>query len=104
MEKEYNKLVRDKIPSIIKKESKKVKVKYVSLEEKKQYLCLKLIEEAQEFADSQNVGELADVLEVIESIIRDYSFSKKEIKIVKNTKKKERGSFRKGAVLISVSE
>ena len=104
MERQYNKLVRDKIPSIIRKESKKPKTKRVNLEEKKQYLCQKLIEESEEFANAKTQEELADVLEVMETIIKDFSFSKKEINIIKKAKRKERGSFKKGIILLSVKE
>jgi predicted house-cleaning noncanonical NTP pyrophosphatase (MazG superfamily) len=100
--KTYNKLVRDKIPEIIEKDNKKCEIKILNDEEYKKALSLKLVEEANEFLESNNIDELADVLEVIDAIKKAFNFNKKTIEEVKNKKACERGKFEKRISLIDV--
>ena len=65
----YNKLVRDKIPDIIKAEGRTVKTRVLNDEEYRVELNKKLQEEVKEYLDDNNVEELADIVEVIYGIL-----------------------------------
>ena len=102
-EKHYNKLVRDNIPSIIKKQGKKpVTEKIVNETEYLEYLGKKLIEESKEYSESKQLEELIDLMEIIYTILNleEITFSEFEKKRI--TKKKERGGFDKKTLLLKV--
>ncbi len=61
----YNKLVRDKIPEIIKADGQECDILIVSKEEKYKLLEAKFQEEVNEFLEDKNLEELADVMEVL---------------------------------------
>jgi len=95
----YNKLVRDKIPEYIKNKGG-APIFHIA-DEKEYWLKLKekLTEEVNEFLESENVEELADILEVFEAI-RDYKkFPAGKIKEIKRKKLKERGGFKDKIIL-----
>ena len=76
MKKIYNKLVRDRIPSIIQDSNKTCQTRILNDEEYIYYLKLKLLEESQEVnhaANNQIVEEIADVMEVIDALITSIS-------------------------------
>lgn len=87
------KLVRDLIPSIILKQGRTPVTKILNLEEYKNELALKLIEEANEFNKDKNIEELADILEVYDTILKAYGFTPQELETARNKKKVERGGF-----------
>lgn len=101
-EKIYNKLVRDKIPQIIKKDNKEYEIKIVEKDELTKLLNLKLQEEVSEYLESNEVEELADILEVIYGILDSKNISKEELEDIRIKKKKERGGFEEGIKLIKV--
>ena len=71
MKKTYNKLVRDKIPEIIKNNGEIPKIRILNDEEYKEELELKLYEEYKEVIESNSTDrleELADLLEVINAL------------------------------------
>jgi predicted house-cleaning noncanonical NTP pyrophosphatase (MazG superfamily) len=97
--KQYNKLVRDKIPDILK--GKKVKFKSHTAN-KKEYLDKlyeKLIEEFEEFKAKPSTEEFGDMLEVLESIGKYYKLDLLEIKMKKKIKKDSNGGFEKKIIL-----
>ena len=95
----YNKLVRDKIPQyIIKKGAKPI----YHIADKKEYwkkLKQKLSEEVKEFQKDESMEELADVLEVIDAIIKYKGFNKIELSRIKKNKAEERGKFKDRIIL-----
>lgn len=102
--KQYNKLVRDKIPDILKE--KKINCSYhkATNDEYLNKLYEKLIEELNEFKDIPSVNEFADMMEVMESIGRLFKFDLEEIKLAKKIKKMQRGGFDKKIILDSTEE
>lgn len=99
MRREYNKLVRDKIPEIIERNGDKAIVRVLDDEEYKKELLKKLIEEATEVKEAGSnkkeiVKEIGDVLEVIDYITSSFQLEKKEIEKIKTTRKEERGGFK----------
>lgn len=95
----YNKLVRDKIPEYLEFKDIPYKIHIADDVEYWTKLKEKLIEEATEFQKDETVGELADVWEVIEAIIKYKNFSQQEIFETKKNKFNDRGGFDKRIIL-----
>lgn len=95
----YNKLVRDKIPEIIKKSGKTPKVHIASEEEYEQKLKEKLQEELEEYLQSNNKEELADLLEVIYALGDLSNTTKEELEQIRKDKANERGQFNDKIIL-----
>ncbi|MTI67902.1 MAG: phosphoribosyl-ATP pyrophosphohydrolase [Firmicutes bacterium] len=100
----YNKLVRDKIPNIIEADNKKYLTEIVKKDELKELLNKKLREEVEEYIESNDIEEIADILEVIYAIIENNNVSKKEVEKIRKNKKEKRGGFNEGIKLIKVIE
>lgn len=98
----YNKLVRDKIPEIIKRAGKECDIKIVSKKEKYEFLESKLQEEVNEFLQDKNLEELADVMEVLFGLADSLGYSEEELLKARDKKNEERGGFKNGIVLESV--
>jgi predicted house-cleaning noncanonical NTP pyrophosphatase (MazG superfamily) len=100
----YNKLVRDKIPEIIKE---KDKVPIIHIADEKEYwdkLKTKLKEEADEFTQDSNKEEMADIFEVITAINSFKGWTIEEIVEVQKKKREERGGFENKIILDEVKE
>ncbi|GIM28842.1 phosphoribosyl-ATP pyrophosphohydrolase [Clostridium polyendosporum] len=95
----YNKLVRDKIPQIIKESGKEFEVRIASSEEKKQLLEKKLLEEVNEYVEDKNLLELADVMEVLFGLADSLGYSEEELIAMREKRRAERGGFKEGIVL-----
>lgn len=104
-EKHYNKLVRDNIPTIIKKQGKKpITEKITSEKEYEEYLGKKLIEESNEYLETKQLEELLDVMEVLYSILAHKEIDFSEFEKKRLLKKKERGGFTERILLQKVVE
>ena len=100
----YNKLVRDRIPEIIKGEGKKASVRVADEEEYFRLLKDKLMEEVDEYIDSDSPKELPDILEVVIALGSVYRLSFKDLSEMAGEKRKARGGFNDRIVLVSVDE
>lgn len=101
----YHKLVRDKIPeNINRSEGKKAKWKVLEEEEYRKELDRKLLEEIHEFIEAHQVEELADVMEVLETIIKINQISLEEAKEKQRIKKDKKGGFKDKIYLEFVEE
>ena len=97
----YEKLVRDRIPEII-REAGKVPVTRIVTEEAelRQRLIDKLSEEMQEYRESGSVEEIADILEVLQALVEQiHGMSWEQVREIQGSKWEERGGFRDGIVL-----
>lgn len=97
--KEYNKLVRDKIPEIIRADGKECEIRVAEGKEKYALLEKKLMEEVNEFIEDKNLDELADVMEVLFGLAREIGYSEEDLIMKREEKKSERGGFENGVVL-----
>lgn len=95
----YNKLVRDKIIEIIEKGGEEAVFHIADDQEYWEKLKEKLREEVEEFIKDSRIGEIADILEVIDAICEYRNFNNKELEKVKNKKAEDRGKFEKRIVL-----
>lgn len=105
MEQIYNKLVRDKIPEIIKKNKEKPITRVLNHEEYISELEKKLYEEYLEVIDAKGedrLEELADMLEVMQALVKIDGYSIEDIIKVSQEKANKRGVFDKRIFLEKV--
>jgi len=100
----YNKLVRDKIPLIIKEKKKEFTYHIATPEEYRVKLADKLVEEAIEFKDDPSLEELADLQEVIDATIKAFGYNKKQLQTEMKNKAFARGKFKEKYILDEVSK
>lgn len=107
MERVYNKLVRDKIPNIIKEKGETPVVRILDEIEYKKELEKKLYEEYKEVIESSGddrVEELADMLEVIRALANLENKHLNDIISVADKKNEKRGAFDEKIFLEKVIE
>ncbi len=97
----YNKLVRDKIPDIIREQGRSCSVRTLYPNECEPALKAKLVEEVHEYMRTGDADELADILEVIEAIA---GLTGVDLKAIQQQKRDERGGFAGYVFLQSVEE
>ncbi|MEG3841600.1 nucleoside triphosphate pyrophosphohydrolase [Microcoleus sp. herbarium14] len=103
MGKEYNKLVRDRIPEIIRKSGSECEFVILSDAEYRQALLQKLIEEAGEAAvadEEELVAELADLYEVIDAVMVSFGISGDRILNAQAKRRETRGGFAQKIMLL----
>jgi len=100
---EHNKLVRDRIPEIIRKSGIKCQAVTLSEIEYRQALRQKLIEEAQEAATANNadlVIEIADLLEVVDALLKSYGIPYNRVRLERDKKRASKGDFDNKTMLL----
>ena len=106
MEKVYNKLVRDNIPEIIMADNRNPVTRILTVDEYKVELEKKLNEEYQEVLSTTNseerIEELADMLEIIQSLAIIENRTLDDVINVAKEKSKKRGGFQKRIFLEKV--
>ena len=100
----YHKLVRDKIPEIIKQSGKQCVCSILSEDDYLLLLDQKLNEELLEYQESKSMEELADLLEVIHAVALARGSSIGEVEQIRIQKAKKRGGFEKRILLDTVIE
>jgi predicted house-cleaning noncanonical NTP pyrophosphatase (MazG superfamily) len=100
----YNKLVRDRIPVIIKASGSECKHHTATDEELEHSLLDKLREEVEEFIEKPSVEEMADIQEVIWRIQEIFNITEHDVLGAMRRKTKERGAFHKNYILEHVVE
>ena len=96
----YNKLVRDRIPDIIRQQGE---IPYTKTLEPDEYRCLleaKLDEEVGEYHRDKNLEELADILEVVYALA-DSIGNREELMEIYQKKHDTRGGLKDRIFLIS---
>ena len=91
----YNKLVRDRIPDIIRASGKEPVIR--TLDDGEYFRCLneKLDEEVAEFHADRTVEELADILEVVYALAEAHGCSREQLQQIFDAKHTARGGFKK---------
>lgn len=101
----YNKLVRDKIPENIDKiEGRKSNYKILEDKEYIEELDKKIFEEAHEFVEEHSVEELADLMEIIYTIMKINNISINDVENARKIKKDKKGGFNNKIYLIDVEQ
>lgn len=88
-----SKLVRDKIPQIIRDAGDEPVTRIADVEEYRELLRAKLVEEVDEFLASDDPNELADVLEVLLTLAGDLGVDQDQLEKLRVGKAFERGGF-----------
>ncbi len=105
--KEFNKLVRDRIPEIIAANGDIPHTRVMETEEYERALMEKISEEARELGLAGTRGEIieeaADVFEVLEAMLKAYEISDEEVKAAKDSKRVKRGGF-DGKIMLEYTE
>ena len=100
----YNKLVRDRIPQIIRDSGKSCQTRILDEEEYVKLLEKKLSEELSEYLEDKNREELADLLEVMMALAEAKGWGWEEIERLRREKKENRGGFSQRILLQSVTK
>ena len=100
----YNKLVRDKIPEMIRSQGETPRIRILEQEEYTACLEAKLDEEVSEYHKERNLEELADILEVVYALAEDLGHTRQELEAAYERKHEARGGFRDRIFLISKEE
>jgi predicted house-cleaning noncanonical NTP pyrophosphatase (MazG superfamily) len=93
---EYNKLVRDKIPDIIRASGNQCEISTLNDAEYIEALKQKLVEEAKEVAIAKSeelAQELADVMEIIDALFAATGIEPEKVKEIQTEKRSRRGGF-----------
>lgn len=101
---EYNKLIRDNNVKIM--EDKGCKVTYEILDDKRyvEELDKKLKEEVDEYLDDYSVEEMADVMEVIYTMLELRGNTMEEVEKVRVEKRNRKGALKNKVFLKTVEE
>ena len=104
----FNKLVRDKIPTIINQNGDSCVTRTLNTKEFKIAALKKIVEESHEVlgaagSRAELIKELADLKEITEAVMKVYGISPSEVSKVKSKRKKERGGFDKRIFLLKTS-
>ena len=98
------KLVRDKIPDIIREDGKECKYHVAKHNEYKTRLYEKMREELDEFINTPCYEEAADIYEVFSSICAIHDMNMVQVEVVAVDKRNKRGGFMNRIILEEVSE
>ena len=100
---EFGKLVRDRIPELIRADGRTPVVEVLSAAERRPALLEKLAEEAAEAAaasDDELPEELADVVEVVRALAKTLGVSFGDVVELADSKRERRGGFDEGLFLV----
>ncbi|WP_411503403.1 phosphoribosyl-ATP pyrophosphohydrolase [Brevibacillus centrosporus] len=103
----YNKLIRDRIPQIMKEKGKEFTIQTLTNEQFERELKNKLGEELQEFNQAtpqEEIEELADMVEVIYAYLKHRGVSIDEFEKVRLNKQYKRGGFEDKLFLVDVKD
>ena len=100
----YKKLVRDKIPEIIRARGDTAVTRILVDKEFSEHLTKKLVEEVQEYLADGTVEELADIYEVILTILSHRNMTFESFEELRRCKLLEKGGFSERIFLDAVIE
>lgn len=99
----YNKLIRDRIPEIIKLGGKQAQIEVMSEAEYRNALLEKLVEEAQEAtkaSDVELVTEIADLYEVIDAVLVAWEVPREDMLQIQKERRMQCGGFERRLKLL----
>lgn len=100
----YHKLVRDRIPEMIEADGKSCVYETLNDGDYLYLLDQKLNEELAEYQESKSLEELADLMEVIQAVVKARGWTLEELERVRADKAAKRGGFEKKILLKEVAD
>lgn len=104
----YNKLIRDKIPEIIKNAGWTPVIRVLNKKEYLKEIKKKFTEETKELIKAKTkkeiINEIVDIQELIDALISEFKLTKSEVRKQQKTKNKKRGGFKKRLFLIKTEK
>ncbi|WP_075937060.1 nucleoside triphosphate pyrophosphohydrolase [Halosegnis longus] len=104
MSREYDKLVRDDVPDLLRRDGKRVATHTADDAEYVERLNAKLDEEIAEYREDGTLEELADVLEVVYALAAAEGATRSELEELRAEKADRNGRFIDRIVVESVAE
>lgn len=95
-------LVRDAVPKMLREQGREMKFRQVADAEYPHVLKRKLVETAERLEDAEfglEQEEIADLLELLETLINVRKYDKESLRSIKEGKWRKRGGFQKGYLL-----
>lgn len=109
MKQRYGKLVRDRIPELIRANGEMPNTRTMDSDEYRRELLYKLIEESEELqraghnpTDAEFLAELADVAEVFDAVLDEFDIKREVLDEMRAKRADERGRFKDQLFLESV--
>ncbi len=96
----HNKLVRDKIPEIMQKNGQDPVTRILGERAYHQSLCQKLQEEIDEYLESHDAEELADIIEIVYALAKTQNISVESLEHTRLQKREKHGGFEKRIFLV----
>ncbi len=100
----YNKLIRDNIPVILKQKGITVKIHIADDKEFTKKLLEKLNEEVTEYTQTQTIDEMADIFEVITTILEQKKWTIEQVIAIQQQKRQQKGAFTQKIILEETKE
>lgn len=100
----YKKLVRDKIPEIIRSSGAEPVTRILDEKEYLNELVKKLKEEVAEFEEDHSIEELADIQEVLLALYEALGINPDELETIRDKKAAKNGAFKKRIFLDDVTQ
>lgn len=100
----YQKLIRDNIPTILKQKGITVKTHIADDKEFAQKLLEKLNEEVTEYTQTQTIDEMADIFEVITTILEQKKWTIEQVIAIQQQKRQQKGAFTQKIILEETTE
>jgi len=99
-----DKLVRDRIPEILRAQGKRCDVRTLADDEFAQRVEEKLAEEIAEYRESGEIEELADIVKLIEAIAEQRGVEWDQFERLRLQKREQRGGFTRRLLVCRVDE
>jgi predicted house-cleaning noncanonical NTP pyrophosphatase (MazG superfamily) len=96
----YEKLIRDKIADYVLQKGESIRTRIAGPEEYYRFLQEKLLEEAEEFAANPSPEELADLLQVVHTIMTYHQWDPAAIERLRVEKEQAKGGLEGRIILI----
>jgi len=101
--KEYYKLIRDRVPDIIKRQGRHCTVRQPESEEELRLLLkAKMLEELDELWESPSAEEAADIMEVLRTTCKYFNINWRQVMTARMEKNERRGGFEQRLILEEV--
>jgi len=104
----YNKLIRDKIPEIIKNSGWDADIRVLGKKEYLEAIKKKFIEESKELVGAKTkkevINEIIDIQELVDVLISELGIAKSVLSRQQKAKNKKRGGFKKKLFLIKTEK